>query len=217
MEKEQNENTKINNLENEENNTDSKKSESLDEQNNNQSKEEAEEMQELNSGRWGTDENNNYYTTFGYDDNIIIRNKSNKKNYLCSSRRDGMTESLLQALKDHTGTSLTGFFISGSKRIDRYTLDKYFPQYNYGGNEKVFDRKKVMAEFRKNKCLVVNDNTGYDEFYLLAGDDMKVTDGQMATPSDNAKKGEIKRLFTQNLKSNRSSRIVMNKFITQVA
>ena len=43
MEKEQNENTKINNLENEENNTDSKKSESLDEQNNNQSKEEAEE------------------------------------------------------------------------------------------------------------------------------------------------------------------------------
>tara|TARA_A100001015_G_scaffold321071_1_gene449954 strand:+ start:25 stop:2220 length:2196 start_codon:yes stop_codon:yes gene_type:complete len=181
------------------------------------SKEEAEEMQELNSGRWGTDENNNYYTTFGYDDNIIIRNKSNKENYLCSSRRDGMTESLLQALKDHTGTSLTGFFISGSKRIDRYTLDKYFPQYNYGGDEKVFDRKKVMAEFRKNKCLVVNDNTGYDEFYLLAGDDMKVTDGQMATPSDNAKKGEIKRLFTQNLKSNRSSRIVMNKFITQVA
>jgi hypothetical protein len=46
---------------------------------------------------------------------------------------------------------------------------------------------------------------------------MKITDGQMATPSDNAKKGEIKRLFTQNLKSNRSSRIVMNKFITQVA
>ena len=180
------------------------------------SKEEAEEMQE-SKRYWGTDENNNYYTTFGYDDNIIIRNKSNKENYLCSSRRDGMTESLLQALKDHTGTSLTGFFISGSKRIDRYTLDKYFPQYNYGGDEKVFDRKKVMAEFRKNKCLVVNDNTGYDEFYLLAGDDMKVTDGQMATPSDNAKKGEIKRLFTQNLKSNRSSRIVMNKFITQVA
>ena len=43
MEKEQNENTKINNLENDENNTDSKKSESLDQQNNNQSKEEGKE------------------------------------------------------------------------------------------------------------------------------------------------------------------------------
>ena len=183
------------------------------------SKEEAEERQELNTGRWSTDDDGNYCSSFSYDSNLILRNKSNKKNYNSNSNyRDGMTESLLQALKDHTGTTLTGFFISGTKRLDRYTLDKYFPQYNhYDNNTKVFDRPKVMAEFRKNKCLVVKENTGYDEFYLLAGDDMKITDGQMATPSDNAKKGEIKRLFTQNLKSNRSSRIVMNKFITQVA
>jgi hypothetical protein len=120
--------------------------------------------------------------------------------------------------KDKTGSKLVGFFISGSKRIDRHTLDRYFPQYSsYDSNTKVYNRSKVMAEFRKQKCLIVKDNTAYDEFYLLAGDDMKITDGQMATPSDNAKKGEIKRLFTQNLKSNRSSRIVMNKFITQVA
>ena len=124
-----------------------------------------------------------------------------------------MTESLLQALKDHTGTTLTGFFISGTKRLDRYTLDKYFPQYNYGCNEKVFVRKIVMAEFRKKKCLVVNDNTGYDELYLLAGDNLKVEDGQMATPSENAKKGEIKRLFTATLKSNKGSRVILNKFI----
>ena len=183
------------------------------------SKEEAEERQELNTGRWSTDDDGNYCSSFSYDSNLILRNKSNKKNYNSNSNyRDGMTESLLQALKDHTGTTLTGFFISGTKRLDRYTLDKYFPQYNHYDNDtKIFDRPKVMAEFRKNKCLVVKENTGYDEFYLLAGDDMKITDGQMATPSDNAKKGEIKRLFTQNLKSNRSSRIVMNKFITQVA
>ena len=183
------------------------------------SKEEAEERQELNTGRWSTDDDGNYCSSFSYDSNLILRNKSNKKNYNSNSNyRDGMTESLLRALKDHTGTTLTGFFISGTKRLDRYTLDKYFPQYNHYDNDtKIFDRPKVMAEFRKNKCLVVKENTGYDEFYLLAGDDMKITDGQMATPSDNAKKGEIKRLFTQNLKSNRSSRIVMNKFITQVA
>ena len=183
------------------------------------SKEEAEESKKNNGRHWGSDDHGNCYTSFSYDSNLILRNKSNKKNYNSNSNyRDGITESLLQALKDHTGTTLTGFFISGTKRLDRYTLDKYFPQYNHYDNDtKIFDRPKVMAEFRKNKCLVVKENTGYDEFYLLAGDDMKITDGQMATPSDNAKKGEIKRLFTQNLKSNRSSRIVMNKFITQVA
>ena len=65
--------------------------------------------------------------------------------------------------------------------------------------------------------LCATDNTGYDEYYLISGDTMKITDGQMATPSDNAKKGEIKRLFAQNLKSNRHSRVIMNKFISQVA
>ena len=46
---------------------------------------------------------------------------------------------------------------------------------------------------------------------------MQVQDGQMATPSENAKKGEIKRLFTSTLKGNKQSRIMLNKFISKVA
>ena len=46
---------------------------------------------------------------------------------------------------------------------------------------------------------------------------MNVADTEMATPSENAKKGEIKRLFAYTLKSNKTSRVVLNKFITQVA
>jgi len=128
-----------------------------------------------------------------------------------------MTDGLLDALRERTGTKVLGFYIASGKQVDRYTMDTYFPSYSYDGKEKVFDRKKVMAEFRKNKCLVVKHNTAYDEFYLLAGGELQVSDGQMATPSENAKKSEIKRLFTSTLKSNRDSRIVLNKFISQVA
>ena len=128
-----------------------------------------------------------------------------------------MTDSLLDALRERTGTKVLGFYISSGKKIDRYTLEKYFPTYSYDGTEKVFDRKKVMAEYRKNKCLVVKHNTAYDEFYLLAGGNMDVSDGQMATPSENAKKGEIKRLFANTLKTNKSSRVVLNKFISKIA
>ena len=60
-------------------------------------------------------------------------------------------------------------------------------------------------------------NTAYDEFYLLAGGELQVSDGQMATPSENAKKSEIKKLFTSTLKQNKDSRVVLNKFISQVA
>ena len=55
------------------------------------------------------------------------------------------------------------------------------------------------------------------KFYLLAGGNLQVSDGQMATPSENAKKSEIKRLFTSTLKENKDSRVVLNKFISQVA
>ena len=135
-------------------------------------------------------------------------------------RRMSLTDSLLQALKDRTGTKLIGFYIQSYKRLDRFMLDQYFPEQNYFDNEKgrkYFDRRQIQSEFRKNKFVCATDNTGYDEYYLISGDTMKITDGSMATPSDNAKKGEIKRLFAQNLKSNRHSRVIMNKFISQVA
>ena len=157
-----------------------------------------------------------YIKNTDYQNNLVLRDPKTKKEYMCEGYRD-TTDHLLDALRERTGTKVLGFYISSGKKIDRYTLEKYFPSYSYDGTEKVFDRKKVMAEYRKNKCLVVKHNSAYDEFYLLAGGNMQVSDGQMATPSENAKKSEIKRLFTSTLKSNRDSRVVLNKFISQVA
>ena len=159
-----------------------------------------------------------YYitNTDSYDNNLVLRDTKTKKEYNIDRLRN-MTEQLLDALRERTGTKVLGFYISSGKKIDRYTLNKYFPHYSYDKKEKVFDRKKVMAEYRKNKCLVIKHNTAYDEFYLLAGGNLQVSDGQMATPSENAKKSEIKRLFTSTLKENKDSRVVLNKFISQVA
>ena len=154
-----------------------------------------------------------------WDTNHIMVDRETKSQYLNDDSRYDMTENLLKALKVKTGSKVIGFYISARKKIDRYTLDKYFPEWNRWSDKKkkLFNRREIMAKYRKDKVLVVKDNTGYDEYYLLAGDDLQVEDGQMATPSDNAKKGEIKKLFAQNLKSNRQSRVVMNRFISQVA
>ena len=69
-----------------------------------------------------------YFNPHG--DNVFVQDKENKKNYLCTTRYDSVTEALFKMFKDKTGSKLVGFFISGSKRLDRYTLDRYFPQYN---------------------------------------------------------------------------------------
>jgi len=146
-----------------------------------------------------------------YDKNSIMVDRKTKRQYHCEDgwrNPNGLTEQLLQVLKDRTDSKVLGFYISARKRIDTYAMDKYF---NYDM------RSKINAQFRKDKVITVTHSTGYDEIYLLAGDNMQVQDGQMATPSENAKKGEIKRLFTSTLKGNRQSRIMLNKFISKVA
>jgi hypothetical protein len=152
-----------------------------------------------------------YDSMMCYDKNSVLVDRKTKKHYDCEyswRNKNGLTENLLQCLKDRTGSKVLGFYVSARKRIDNYAMDKYF-SYR--------DRSKVHAEMRKNKVVTVTNSTGYDEIYLLVGDNMQVEDGQMATPSANAKKGEIKRLFTSTLKGNRQSRILLNKFISQVA
>jgi len=156
--------------------------------------------------------------TSDYNTNTLVTDRLTKKTIKAGDSRRGKTDALLKILKLRTGCKVLGFYVDSKKTLSNGTLNRYFPQINYYNEDvKLYDRKKVKAEFRKNKCLVVSDNTGYDELYLLAGGDMEVTDTEMATPSENAKKGEIKRLFTSTLKSNKSSRVVLNKFITQVA
>jgi len=164
--------------------------------------------------------NNNMMTQpFSYEKNHILVDKQTKRQTLVPYTREGLTDALLRALKERTHSKVIGFYIESRGRLSRYTLDQYYPEYNWvkDAKKKTFNRKKVMSDWRKNKCLVVKDNTGYDELYLLAADNMKVSDDRMATPSENAKKGEIKRLFSATLKSNKSSSVILNKFISQVA
>jgi hypothetical protein len=153
-----------------------------------------------------------------YDTNTLMTDRLTKKTIKVSENRDGLTNALLKILKLRTGTKVLGFYVGTKTTISTGTLNRYFPENDYWNPGcKLYDRKKVKVEFRKNKCLVVTDNTGYDELYLLAGGNMEVSDSLMATPSEDAKKGEIKRLFAGSLKTNKSSRVVLNKFISKIA
>ena len=160
-----------------------------------------------------------YFREFSrYDTNTLMTDRLTKKTIKVSENRDGLTNALLKILKLRTGTKVLGFYVGTKTTISTGTLNRYFPENDYWNPGcKLYDRKKVKAEFRKNKCLVVTEGTGYDELYLLAGGNMNVSDSLMATPSEDAKKGEIKRLFAGSLKTNKSSRVVLNKFISKIA
>ena len=57
-----------------------------------------------------------------------------------------LTESLLDALRQRTGTKVLGFYISSGKKIDRYTLDQYFPSYAWEKGQKVYESVIVFGD-----------------------------------------------------------------------
>jgi ABC-type Zn uptake system ZnuABC Zn-binding protein ZnuA len=75
---------------------------------------------------------------------------------------------------------------------------------------------QLKKEFSKNKSVAVSQN-GYNEFYLINGKDMSVQNSDLNELKEDAKKGDIKRIFTKSMKSRTVSRVLLSKFIRQVA
>ena len=102
------------------------------------------------------------------------------------------------------------------KRIRRWDLDRFIGDYrDYDHKEKL--RLKIQKDFRVDNAATVKSN-GYDKYFLLNGKKMKVQNFNLQDAT--VKKGtgaELKRIFGRSMKNRLVSRVVLNKFIAEVA
>ena len=101
-----------------------------------------------------------------------------------------------------------GFYLQSKKSLELWsfrdthgTVDKDNQNYKHLPHEVA---EKLKKEWRKNKCVITDrklHDTVYDEHYTMSGANMKISDETMATPSENAKTGELKRLFAKSRNS----------------
>ena len=78
----------------------------------------------------------------------------------------------------------------------------------------------IKKQWRQDRVIVAErgkHNTVYDEQYTINSNSLKISDEAMATPSENAKTGELKRLFSKSRNSSLQSRVLLNRFIKLVA
>ena len=125
---------------------------------------------------------------------------------------EGITNILLNEIK-RLDVNVIGFFIL--KKIRRYDIEKYFEGRDYFEREKNY--VKARKEFKKDKAIIV-DKKGYNKFFLLDGKSMNVENFSMNNTE--IKKGtvsEFKRIFGKSMKNRLVSRVVLNKFIQEVA
>jgi len=121
-----------------------------------------------------------------------------------SKDRNSLTDNLLRYLKKKHGIKTIGFYLVNKFQNLRYHLD-----YNDMGDvniRKAFNKDRVIAW----------DKSGYDVYYLVKAD-TNVEDNNLDQITADSSKADIKKLFAKNMKGRLTSRVVLNKFIREVA
>ena len=147
-----------------------------------------------------------------YDNQVIIEHK--KKRYIPAHFDGELTTMLLEILNTSWGVTNIGFYIL--KRVRRWDIEKFIEDYK-DWSDKENRINKLRKQMTKEKSVDV-PSKGYDKYFLLDGRALRVENFDL----QNAKikqgtKGELKRIFGKSMKNRLVSRVLLNKFIAEVA
>ena len=130
------------------------------------------------------------------------------------AERGNITEQLLKHIKKEHDVNVIGFYIV--KRLRRWDIERYIGEYKDWN-----DKEKKINDFRKemtkNKAAA-GSQEGYDKYFILDGKKLNVENFDMGNVE--VKKGtasELKRIFGKSMANRLVSRVVLNKFIQEVA
>ena len=109
---------------------------------------------------------------------------------------------------------MIGFYIV--KRVRRWDIEKYITSYT-DYSDKIAKYNAMRKQMTKDKAIAV-DAEGYHKFFLLDGKKLDIQNFDMK--QETVKKGtasELKRIFGKSMQNRLVSRVVLNKFIQEVA
>ena len=136
-----------------------------------------------------------------------------KKKYVPKGSRN-FTACLLSHIKNELDCNVIGFYIL--KRVKRWDIERYIKDYK-DYHDKHVKFTQMRKEMTTNKALAV-DAEGYDKYFILDGKKLNVENFDMNEAQ--VKKGtasELKRIFGKSMANRLVSRVVLNKFIKEVA
>jgi len=150
----------------------------------------------------------------GRNDHLTIRDTLSKsevtrsKTMGWSASHRATTETLFNSLRKATGANIIGFFLVN--RLDRHRAGYY------STDNKSFEN--MMDSWRKEKCIVAEID-GYDNLYIIKdGSDLQIEEKSELDKVDaGSKKSAIRTAFKKMNRKKLRNRVVLNKFIEQVA
>ena len=138
---------------------------------------------------------------------IIVRDKKTGKQGYARPGQP-MTVALLDLLKNNNETNLVGF----------YVLPQATPRYikNFITHARLsFDIDVITKNLKRNKFSQL-EGCGYSKYFLVSADNMNTNLEDMLVKSSSTKKTILKQ-FMSRQKSKLVNRVLLNKFIAEIA
>ena len=141
-----------------------------------------------------------------------LRDPVTKKEYQLSADGSQQTRTFLRVIKDRYNIKTVGFHILSTSRRDigsfiRYNMPDVRNDY--------YLIEELRKEIRQNDYALLK-NAGRDELYLLPASKQKIEEGELKVDTEmNAR--AIARNFGKFLNVKKSSRVVLNRFVSLIA
>ena len=128
------------------------------------------------------------------------------------------TKKLLQNIAKRYNTKTIGFFMADQARHWRdrlYVINNDVNGYDYDADREF--KKQAAKEYRKNKCVQVDNCLGYDKYYLLkGGKTLKAEDKDFVTTGAESD-AQLRTAFKSYAKDKKLSKVLMTSFGKEVA
>ena len=143
----------------------------------------------------------------------FIRDDVTQKTYEIGRDSAKQTEAILRMIKDRHNVNTVGFYICRNHRRDLFSVIRAnIPNYN-GSQELLIESWR--KSFRQDNFASIK-NTGRDELFLIPQTATKIEEGDLAVDAT-AKAQSIAKNFSKYLNTKKTSRILLNRFISLVA
>ena len=147
--------------------------------------------------------------------NVVLTHKESRKSVKLQANDRRATNGLVKLIREVTGANVVCFdIVSGQSR--RVISNKMF-KYNRSLTAEEFRQTEDMAKkFRKDRVLVL-ENLGYNEYYLIPGGrELDIDDDEIEVESG-ADKKKLLKAFAEMQDNKKTSRILLNRFVKMVA
>jgi len=142
---------------------------------------------------------------------LMLRDQTTKKQYRLTDERSytAVTNVLLRRLRDRTNANVIGYRILPLNKRSMYT--------NLSGYVRDYSKIEEMHNALKKERFITIPNSGYSEFFAIAGGRSLATSNGEIQVAEDASKGQIRTAFKKANKGRKESRVMLSKFIDMVA